>query len=217
MPWASPIDPRRATQIFIFLDWLIGIFVAVGLSHIYNNSRSDVRLGEGFSRVSLIMQIALYTLHLAVLGLWHPRVREAEVRRPLDRSCVTTLYACGVLVLIRCVYRAVEYFQGPMGKLALHEAYYYVFDALTIFGMLVLLNVLHPGKFFPEHSSIYLAIDGVSEVAGPGWSDGRKWGWAVVDPVGVIDWVKADKSRPEFWELERHRAEVSEIQRIPTA
>lgn len=200
IPWASPLDARRATQIFIFLDWLIAIFVCVGLSHVYEDSPSDARLGSAFVKAALIMQIALYAFYLLILGVWDRRVLAVKVQRRLSRPYLAALYACGVLILVRCIYRTIEYFQGEGGYLSVHEAYFYVFDALAIFSMLVLLNVFHPGKFFPEDSSIYLSTDGVREVKGPGWSDERRWYWAVVDPLGVGDWVKAGNKGSRFWE-----------------
>lgn len=211
IPWASPLDPRRATQIFIFLDWLIGIFAAVGLSHVYRDGNYNVSIGNGFVRASLVLQIVLYGFYLLILGIWHRRAVQAKVegKRPLAGAYLAALYACGVLVLVRCVYRTTEYFQGAEGWLALHEAFYYVFDALPIFGMILLLNIFHPGKFFPEDSSVYLASDGVTEVKGPGWSDERRWWWTIIDPLGVADWVKRDKSQPKFWEVDGQEARQS--------
>lgn len=174
----------------------------MGLSHVYNDGRRDVRLGGGFVRAALVLQMVLYALYLGVLRVWHRRARRAGVQRPLAGGYVQALYACGVLILVRCVYRTVEYFQDAEGYLAVHEAFYYVFDALPIFGMVLLLNVYHPGKYFPEDSSVYLATDGVSEVRGPGWSDERRWYWAVIDPLGVADWIRADKAQPKFWEIQ---------------
>lgn len=202
IPWASPIDPRRATQIFIFLDWLIGIFVAVGLTHIYKDSRSDARLGRAFVRASLILQVVLYTFYLAILGIWHRRILKAKVQRPPNPWYLLALHACGVLILIRCIYRTIEYFQGATGYLAVREVYYYIFDALAILGMSLLLNIFHPGKFFPEDGSIYLATDGLTEVKGPGWSDERRWYWATLDPLGLADCFKAGRKKPKFWESE---------------
>lgn len=209
MPWASPIDPRRATQIFIFLDWLIGIFVAVGLSHVYNDSRSDARLGSAFVKASLILQIVLYTFYLFILGIWHCQA----AKRALNRRYLMTLYACGVLILIRCIYRSAEYFQGAEGYLALHEVYYYVLDALAILSMLVMLNIFHPGKFFPEDSSVYLAENGVTKVEGPGWSDERRWYWAMLDPLGLADCFKTDRTQPRFWERDEIGLDIVERRR----
>lgn len=136
-----------------------------------------------------------------MLGIWHWRsAAGARVQRPLKRGYVLALYACGVLVLVRTVYRTIEYFQGAEGYLARHEAYYYVFDALAILAMVGLLNIFHPGKFFPEDSSVYLAVDGVTERKGPGWSDERRWWWAVLDPLGLGEYVRAERGKAKFWE-----------------
>lgn len=178
----------------------------------YNDSPYDIRIGSAFVRASLVLQIVLYAFYLAILGTWHRRVQQAKVASPLSRRYLGALYACGVLILLRCVYRTIEYSKGAEGYLALHEAYYYVFDALVILGMMVLLNVYHPGKYFAEDSSVYLALDGVTEVMGPGWSDERRWYWAVIDPLGLAQYVRADKNEPKFWEAQSVQQTV-EMQR----
>lgn len=73
-----------------------------------------------------------------------------------------TLYGTSILIMVRSIFRVVEYLQGFDGFLLRHEAYLYVFDATLMFLVLVLLNLVHP-------SEVVALIDGWK-----GTSDGFK-------------------------------------------
>lgn len=200
-------------QTFTFFDWIVGITACVGLSYVYNDDRTaEVRPGKGLVCAGLVLQGGLYGLYLVVLGLWHARARRegrggvegVRVRLGKVRWYLAALYACGVLILIRCVYRTIEYFQDHVrGYLATREVYFCVLDALPILGMMVVLNVFHSGRYFPEDCQVYLARDEVREVRGPGWADERRWWWAVIDPLRMWEWwTGRGRQEPNFWERE---------------
>jgi hypothetical protein len=48
----------------------------------------------------------------------------------------------------------------------------------------VMLNVMHPGRLLPQDATVYLGVDGKTELKGPGWRDPRKWWLQIVDPFG---------------------------------
>jgi hypothetical protein len=49
-----------------------------------------------------------------------------------------------VLILIRSVYRVIEFIQGDNGYVISHEVFLYVFDALMMFLVMIVMNVFHP-------------------------------------------------------------------------
>jgi len=55
-----------------------------------------------------------------------------------------TLYGASTLIMVRSVFRVVEYLQGSNGTLLHHEAYLYILDALLMFAVMVVFNVNHP-------------------------------------------------------------------------
>lgn len=59
---------------------------------------------------------------------------------------MTALYIASIFIMVRSIFRVVEYLQGFDGYLLRHEAYLYFFDALLMFLVMVLLNVLHPSE-----------------------------------------------------------------------
>ena len=64
----------------------------------------------------------------------------------------------------------------------------------------VLMNVHHPRRYLPKSAKTYLARDGVAEVDGPGYKDGRAFLVTVVDPFDLWGLVKG-RERERFWEV----------------
>jgi hypothetical protein len=59
---------------------------------------------------------------------------------------MTVLYTASFLIIVRSIFRVVEYLQGFDGYLLHHEAYLYIFDALLMLLVMLLFNAVHPGK-----------------------------------------------------------------------
>lgn len=67
----------------------------------------------------------------------------------------------------------------------------------------VLMNVRHPRKYLPQSTKTYLAIeDGVTEVRGPGYKDGRPFVVTLLDPFDIWGLIKEKGKAKEkqFWE-----------------
>lgn len=56
------------------------------------------------------------------------------------------LYIASGLIMIRSVFRVVEYLQGNNGYLLRHEVYLYIFDALFMLVVMCLFNLVHPAQ-----------------------------------------------------------------------
>lgn len=57
---------------------------------------------------------------------------------------IITLYAAAALIMIRSVFRVIEYLQGNNGYLMRHEVFLYVFDGTLMLGVVILFNFVHP-------------------------------------------------------------------------
>jgi hypothetical protein len=86
-----------------------------------------------------------------VAGVFHyriaryPTTRSKSLAIPWERY-LWVLYLASVLIMIRSVFRIVEYVMGQDGVLLAHEIYLYIFDATLMFIMMVLFNIWHPSK-----------------------------------------------------------------------
>lgn len=99
----------------------------------------------------LFIQIVFFSLFVVVIAVFHRRIS----RRPTPRSesltvpwrrFIMILYVASTLILIRSIFRVVEYMQGREGELQSKEVYFYVFDATLMFIVSVLFNTYHPSK-----------------------------------------------------------------------
>ena len=63
----------------------------------------------------------------------------------------------------------------------------------------VMLNVFHPSSILPRSNKIYLALDGVTEVEGPGYKDPRPLLATFLDPFDVVGLVTGKKGE-KYWE-----------------
>lgn len=59
---------------------------------------------------------------------------------------LATLLVAGALILIRCVYRVIEYMQGTNGQLISHEAYQYALDAALMVIVNLIVHIFHPSR-----------------------------------------------------------------------
>jgi hypothetical protein len=59
---------------------------------------------------------------------------------------IYALYAGSVLILIRSLFRVIEYLQGNDGYLLKHEVFLYVFDATLMLFVMILFNWVHPSE-----------------------------------------------------------------------
>lgn len=62
------------------------------------------------------------------------------------RKQLYVLYLVSILIMIRSVFRIVEYLQGTDGYIMTHEAFLYIFDATMMIATVVILNVIHPSQ-----------------------------------------------------------------------
>lgn len=66
------------------------------------------------------------------------------------------LYLSMVLLIVRSIYRIVEFSMGFRGYLAIHETYFYVFECLLIIFAFALFLPLHPGIWMPVEREEYV-------------------------------------------------------------
>ncbi len=69
----------------------------------------------------------------------------ADISLPWQRH-LTALYTASTLIMLRSVFRIVEYVQGNDGYLLGHEWVLYVLDAVVMLVLMVALSVVHPRK-----------------------------------------------------------------------
>ncbi|KAH8725632.1 RTA1 like protein-domain-containing protein [Phaeosphaeriaceae sp. PMI808] len=72
-----------------------------------------------------------------------PRVSLNDL--PFKRH-IYNLYLTSAIIMVRSLFRVIEYIQGNAGYLLSQEVYLYIFDALLMFTVMILFNWFHPSE-----------------------------------------------------------------------
>lgn len=110
---------------------------------------AEVNRGKGIIVGGLFLQIIFFSLFISVTAVFHRRILSRPTRRSKHlavpwRRYLLVLYAVSALIMVRSVFRVVEFIQGPTGTLMTNEVYLYVFDTVLIFIVSVIFNIFHP-------------------------------------------------------------------------
>lgn len=135
------------------------------------------KTGETITIAGLIVQIVFFGFFLITSIIFHIRINRAPTLPSREeiatwrrgnitvRNWVTllfALYAVSVLILVRSVFRLVEFIDGYGGYLMTHEVFIYVFDAVLMVVVMGVLNYWHPcfvirgGKGYRDFESVPL-------------------------------------------------------------
>ncbi|KAF2786118.1 RTA1-domain-containing protein [Melanomma pulvis-pyrius CBS 109.77] len=79
---------------------------------------------------------------------------------------IYVLYVTSILILIRSIFRVVEYIQGEDGYLLGHEVYLYVFDATLMVVVMILFNWVHPSQITEVYEERMRLREGDRTMAG---------------------------------------------------
>ncbi|KAK7998959.1 hypothetical protein PG991_014634 [Apiospora marii] len=154
-----------ATKVFVVSDVVSftlqaggGGIQAAGTLELYD-------IGGKLIIAGLLVQIAMFGFFMATAVLFHVRYlrcrRWHSVGNSEDcgragktvqwRRHLWVLYAVSGLILVRSIFRVVEYLQGNQGYLIAHEVFLYVFDAVLMALVMAILLVWYVDDLDAEH------------------------------------------------------------------
>lgn len=120
---------------------------------------SAMKTGEHITIGGLCVQLLFFSIFVFTSVVFHRRILSRSTPRTPEEiqddglpvrstrtweSVLWGLYISSILILIRSIFRLVEYAQGNNGYLISHEAFMYVFDSTLMFFAMVAMNVFHP-------------------------------------------------------------------------
>ncbi|KAF5597978.1 RTM1 [Fusarium pseudoanthophilum] len=145
----SLIRPSWLTKIFLLGDVISIALQGVGGGKLVNaDSPDDRTTGENIIIAGLTVQILFFGLFIAVTGLFHFRFARHSTSRPSSwQRLLVVIYVASVLILIRSLFRMIEYIEGHDGELQSKEVYVLVLDAIPMAIASVGLNLFHPSKY----------------------------------------------------------------------
>ncbi|WQF89968.1 Putative RTA-like protein [Colletotrichum destructivum] len=146
------VSPKWLTKLFVAGDVISFITQLAGggiLASADDKKTND--LGKYVILVGLAIQIIFFGFFFVVTIAFHRRFSQSPRSISTDptfpwRFYIVILYAVSALILVRSVFRVVEYAMGKDGELMSKELYIYIFDALLIFICVAIFNIWHPSR-----------------------------------------------------------------------
>ncbi|KAJ4135328.1 hypothetical protein NW768_004954 [Fusarium equiseti] len=146
------------TKIFLFGD-ILSIFAqgAGGGMLAGADTKSQSDRGQIVIIAGLIVQLIFFGLFIIVAIIFHRRIHRDPTAASLKiktpwKKLLVILYATSALIMVRSIFRVIEYVMGKDGELMAKEVYLYIFDALLMLAVSVSFNVFHPSAIINKHS-----------------------------------------------------------------
>ncbi|KAG8673704.1 hypothetical protein FPOAC1_007020 [Fusarium poae] len=146
----SLVPVKVLPKVFIFGDLISLAAQLTGAAYLVDAiDVSQQRTAQLIIVGGLSFHVYFFGFFSSVLHIAYTRVLEAPTRQsslitmPWRRWILVLYISCG-LILVRSVYRVIEYATGPLGVVQGTEIYFYVFDAGSIFIITCLFNIFHP-------------------------------------------------------------------------
>ncbi|PYH88925.1 RTA1 domain protein [Aspergillus ellipticus CBS 707.79] len=155
----SLVSIRWLTGIFVTGDVISFLMQGAGGGIMSSGTASGMTLGENVIMGGLAVQLIFFSIFVIFASLFHFRIRKTPTqkssisgiaqtgwRNPSWETIMVGLYSASVFILIRSIFRLIEYAGGNDGFLISHEVFSYIFDALLMFFTMVVMGAFHPSK-----------------------------------------------------------------------
>ncbi|KAK0445454.1 RTA1 like protein-domain-containing protein [Armillaria borealis] len=157
----SPIRIDWLTKFLVASDVLIFLMQSGGGGlQAVAKYRSDVNLGQSINNLGqtiivagLIAQIVCFGVFILVSVVFHFRMRVVPtvIEKRSWRTFMYVLYAASTLIMVRSVFRVVEYAGGNDGHLMRREVWLYIFDSVLMAGVITLFNIYRPSDYLRDN------------------------------------------------------------------
>ncbi|KAJ5106232.1 hypothetical protein N7456_002907 [Penicillium angulare] len=148
----SPIRIQLITKIFVSCD-IVTFFIQGGGAGLMAES-SLTKMGQDIVLAGLVLQIVTFVLFVVTAVTFARRMGKAPTAATIQsdvpwKQHLYSLYTVSAMILIRSIFRVVEYGLGNDGYLLGHEWPTYVFDAVPMFFAMVCFAIWYPSELQP--------------------------------------------------------------------
>ncbi|KAH8891823.1 RTA1 like protein [Thozetella sp. PMI_491] len=131
----SPISPRWTTRVFVFGDIFSFLIQSSGAGLLVKGGNPT--MGENIIVGGLIFQVVIFAVFIYVALHFNLRFRAHGATTQASevpwQACLIMLYTTSLAIMVRNVFRVVEYAMGNEGYLLANEWPVYVFDGSLMF------------------------------------------------------------------------------------
>ncbi|KAK6372090.1 hypothetical protein LTR64_004004 [Lithohypha guttulata] len=201
LPYLSLIHPGRVWTTFVALDAAADVVAANGVVRVANARAepSAIKAGLDLVKISLFLLMGMFLAFMALNIHFHYRAVKAGVFNYKLKVIMYELYASNLLILLRNCFRTAAFFY-PWHSLANGKEWpLWVFEFVPMVVNTYLMNIYPPAKYLPANHKIYLAMDGKTELEGPGMVDKRHFLWTLFDPFDIKGIVQGKDQKNRYW------------------
>ncbi|KAG4254670.1 hypothetical protein BFJ72_g15155 [Fusarium proliferatum] len=142
----SLIPVRWLTKLFVCGDVVSFSLQAAGGGIQASGTIKAYNLGKKIIIVGLFIQIVVFGFFVVTSMLFHQRCKKNPTLAVRERAFpwkldIAVLYTVSVIILVRSIFRVIEYLQGNDGYLISHEIFLYVFDAILMAIVMVIFLI----------------------------------------------------------------------------
>lgn len=165
------IPVNWVTKIFVAGDVLSFTLQASGGALASGKTVDLYHLGEKVIVSGLFVQIGIFGLFVVSTALFHSRIRTnltpvaSHGDIPWKRH-LGVLYLTSGLILVRSIFRVIEYLQGNDGYLISHEVFLYVFDALLMAAVMVVFLICYVDDLASARKDKEASVDSDGHIMG---------------------------------------------------
>ncbi|CAI7609378.1 unnamed protein product [Penicillium palitans] len=156
----SMVPIKWMTKIFVTGD-VFSFFLQCAGGGLMSTGGSMREAGSNITIGGLVVQLLFFGFFVIVTTVFHFRIsRQPTSKSQSDRdqtrsdgwrqrnwfTILVGLYIASFLILVRSVFRLVEYKEGYNGYTMTHEVFMYIFDGLLMLIAMVVMNVCHPAE-----------------------------------------------------------------------
>lgn len=148
--------PKKLTWVYICADICTlniqssGVSLASSVGWVGPTSETGIKILLG----GLALQVFTFSTYLALLVRFHMLARSLAIETAPRGwfNVLKAVYISSVLIMLRCIYRMVEFTEGQGGYALTHEWLFWVFEGLFMIVALSIYSLWHPGKYLPAEA-----------------------------------------------------------------
>ncbi|KAL1654077.1 Lipid-translocating exporter-like protein rta1 [Didymella pomorum] len=150
---ASVIRPTLVTKVFVCGDVVAFFMQAGGGGMMAQASMAD--MGQKIMLIGLFVQLLFLGFFLSISLIFWKRMLRSSKQYAVPQygkhswdALLKMVLAAAVIIILRCVFRVIEFAQGHSGYLVSHEIYMYIFDAAPMLVVQIMMHFVYAAEVF---------------------------------------------------------------------